>query len=453
MSLPVLAIINNSIDIMSEAKKTVLISTIQPVGGGVPQMVRFVMHCLSQKGYEIRLAYYEPYSVSPSLSVPLQRLLRWPFLSRKNRKPQVRIAEFEGVPATGIGCWIPELEFTNYWKSSRWQTEIERCDFHLCVSGSNLAALPYWQLKMPFLAWIATPWLEDREHRVNKFPWYRRCLDKLLIRPVCQYLERRIHQTGNVVALSDYTRDSINQLSGAGIKNVLPTPIDVQRFKPLDGLEIDKNHTETISSNTNSNISLNVDRKSIKIGFIGRFEDPRKNINLLLQAFALCNDDIQQTIDLELVLVGDTPTDKTKQLMQQLAITEQVTVKPYVSDDELPQCLQELSLFVIPSHQEGLCIAALEAMSCGVPVISTRCGGPESYLKQGENGLLIDNNPTALKRAILQIIEDTATLNEYSRLARQTVVEQFSITVAEQRFWQFFAEIYPESISSSVSSH
>jgi len=413
---------------MTESKKTVLVSTIQPVGGGVPQMVRFILACLSKRGYEVRLAYYEPYSVSPELSVPLKRLLFLPFLSKATRQPQVRITEFQSVPAIGIGCWIPELEFTNYWKSSRWQAEIERCDYHLCVSGSNLAALPYWQLKLPFLAWVATPWLEDREHRVKKFPWYRRCLDTMVIRPVCSYFEQRINQAGNIMALSDYTRDSINKMPKVAIDNVLPMPVDVERFVPK------KNENE-----------------SIKIGFIGRFEDPRKNISLLLNAFSLCLQHVEQKSNLELILIGDTPSDRTQMLFQQLNISENITVTPYIENDQLPEQFQQLSVFVIPSHQEGLCIAALEAMSCGVPVISTRCGGPESYLQHGENGLLVDDNPSALKQAILQIIEDTATLSEYSRQARNTVVEQFSITVAEQKFWQFFAETYPDSANSSIS--
>lgn len=413
---------------MAKKIKTALITTIQPIGGGVPQMVRFIAACLLQRGYQVRLAYYEPYSVSPELSVPLHRLWRLPFMFKKHSVPQIRVAEFEGMPAVGIGCWIPELEFTNYWCSSRWQSEIERCDFHLCVSGSNLAALPYWQMKLPFLAWVATPWLEDRQHRVKQFPWYRRCLDAILVRPVCQYIERRINQAGNIIALSDYTRNAVNQMPGVEIKNILPMPIDVKRFSPKK--KSTKNNHETI-----------------KIGFVGRFEDPRKNIDLLLKAFAKSQ---LKHANLELVLVGDTASKRTKALLQQLNIVEKVTVTAYLPNDQLSVQLQSLSLFVIPSHQEGLCIAALEAMSCGVPVISTRCGGPENYLKNGKNGVLIDANPTALQQAILKIIEDTTLLNQYSKRARQTVVQQFSITAAEQRFWQFFAEVYPESINDSV---
>jgi hypothetical protein len=54
----------------------VLISTIAPVSGGVPQMTRFVAEALEARGYDPVLAYYEPHSVSPELSVPSFRLLQ-----------------------------------------------------------------------------------------------------------------------------------------------------------------------------------------------------------------------------------------------------------------------------------------------------------------------------------------------------------------------------------------
>ena len=53
-------------------------------------------------------------------------------------------------------------------------------------------------------------------------------------------------------------------------------------------------------------------------------------------------------------------------------------------------------MFVIPSHQEGLCIAALEAMACGCPVVSTRCGGPEEFVVEGRTGYLVPASPEAM---------------------------------------------------------
>ena len=61
--------------------------------------------------------------------------------------------------------------------------------------------------------------------------------------------------------------------------------------------------------------------------------------------------------------------------------------------------MQRWDLFVIPSHQEGLCISALEAMACGVPVVSTRCGGPEDFVLPDRTGLLVPHQAPALAAA------------------------------------------------------
>lgn len=408
---------------MAKRQPTVLLSTIQPVGGGVPQMVRFAAACLQRAGFTVKLAYYEPYSVSPELSVPLHRLLRLPFVAKRLRSPEISVTEFEGMHATGVGCWLPELEFTNYWQSRRWRKLIEQCDYHIAVSGSIMAALAMHQAKRPYLAWVATPWLQDRENRVGEFPWYRRWLDACVVRPVCRYLERQMVAKGTTLALSKYTQDSLNSVGNDNcLPQILTTPIDSEFFVPL----ADAAKTSLVP----------------RIGFVGRFEDPRKNIALLLEAFARSRTEMP---DLQLSLVGDKPSTKTQNLIHQLGIESVVHIHEHVERRELVEILQQLTAFVIPSHQEGLCIAALEAMSCAVPVISTRCGGPDNFLRDRYNGLFVDSSVASMSHAILQILQDKRRSSEYSKYARETVVEQFSQAAAERVFWQSFKQVYPTS--------
>lgn len=396
--------------------KTVLITTIKPISGGVPQMVRFISGCLDEQGFTVRLAYYEPYSLSPSKSVPIKRLFKALFNTKL--QPSIEETTFEGLSATGIGCWLPEFEFTNYWCSSHWQKEIDQCDYHLCVSGSNLAAIPLLQSKRPFLAWIATPWFEDRDHRVKQFPWYRRVFDSVFVRPFCRYFERQILNTDSMIALSDYTKDSFNNLSSHSVKRVLHMPVNIDLFVPKKANKTD-----------------------IKIGFVGRFLDPRKNIFLLLSAFA---ESAKKDPRLTLELIGDKMSDDIKKFIDQEGLHGRVKVIEHLPNDELFEHVQDLSVFIIPSFQEGLCIAAIEAMSCGVPVISTRCGGPESYIEHGVNGLFVDSTVSSMQAAISQIIEDETALNEYSKSARKTVVEQFSPDINKSKFWQYFVETFTD---------
>lgn len=76
--------------------------------------------------------------------------------------------------------------------------------------------------------------------------------------------------------------------------------------------------------------------------------------------------------------------------------------------------LQTFDVFVIPSHQEGLCISALEAMACGVPVVSTYCGGPEEFVIPGRTGTLVRSTPEDLAYAIYNICKNRDTRRKLS---------------------------------------
>lgn len=385
--------------------KTVLISTIQPAGGGVPAMVRAVVDYLRQRDYQITLAYYEPYSVSPECSVPLPRLL--------TRRPSTKRSEYYGCRCVGVGCYLPELEFTHYAASQPWKTLIQQHDFCLAVSGSSLAALPFVQTDTPFMAWIASDWQGDREHRVKTFPWYRRLLDQTLIAFVTKRLEKKIVKSKKLLALSEHTRAMLNQrVGGLPVEHVLPMSIDTESLQP-----------KLATSSRQS------------IGFVGRFEDPRKNIGLLISSFAKLVNKLPQ---LDLVLIGDQLSESNVKLAEQLGVLDRIVVHSYLDGDKLLDSIRSLDLFVLPSFQEGLCIAALEAMSCGVPVVSTRCGGPETYIKNAENGLLVDSDPSAMSNAIFKLLSDDSLRLSYAKKARESVIQNFSKQALATEFWRYF---------------
>ena len=129
----------------------VLISTISPESGGIPTNVRFISRTLRSRGYEPILAYYEPYSLSPHLSVPSFRLLQ------RRAGSELRHA-LDRCEAHAIGAWLPELEFTHYLATAAWKRVMDSCCAHLTVAGNALASLPYFQTGRPFLGWISSGW-------------------------------------------------------------------------------------------------------------------------------------------------------------------------------------------------------------------------------------------------------------------------------------------------------
>lgn len=83
-----------------------------------------------------------------------------------------------------------------------------------------------------------------------------------------------------------------------------------------------------------------------------------------------------------------------------------------VEHEKLPELYQKADCFVLPSEKETFGIVYIEAMACGLPVIATKCGGPESFVHY-ENGVLINvNDKQALVSAMLGIIRDISSYDK-----------------------------------------
>lgn len=387
----------------SKKKLTALVSTIEPIDGGVPSMTKWFCKKLEENDITPSLAWYCPWRNKPELSVPLYKLIS----RRPKMISQIALDRYQGF---GIGAWLPELEYTHYLPVMEWKRLIKAHDLHFVVSGNPIAATPYVLLKTPFLAWIATPWEADRKNRVETFSTPRKLLDSILNKPVLSRLEARILRSGvgKVLSLSNYTAKQFRLISNKSLDDIMIMPVSTDIYYPAP-------------------------EKTIpwRVGFSGRFNDPRKNITLLLRAVRLLRSDNHPV---ELVLVGDGHPELIHPLIKEYRIGASVICYGHKSPSELSELLQTLDLFVIPSHQEGLCISALEAMACGVPVVSTRCGGPEDYVVSDQNGKLVDNTPVALAEAIVNICSDRMTRDRLSINATSWIMNNASEATATKVF-------------------
>jgi glycosyltransferase involved in cell wall biosynthesis len=388
----------------------VLISTIAPVSGGVPQMTRFVAEALEARGYDPVLAYYEPHSVSPELSVPSFRLLQRRVGRRAGRA-------LNGYESHALGAWLPELEFTHYWPTTAWRTLIDSCRYHVSVSGNCLAATPYALTDRPFLAWVATPWEDDRKARVASFPWPRKLLDRTVNERVIRRIEKKVLHSGTLLALSDHTRERLDRIAGrAATYGVLPMPVDTVRFCPDEAAVIPG-----------------------RIGFVGRYDDPRKNVALFLDVVRICR---QRGLEVSADLIGGGADRNVQQAIQGRGLAEAVRLRAYADHATLPEHLRRLDVFVVPSHQEGLCIAALEAMACGCPVVSTPCGGPQEFVLDGETGYLCGFDAASMAEAIRRVCTDRRLRSRLSVAARDLVQNRYTRATAEKRLRTAFAHAF-----------
>jgi glycosyltransferase involved in cell wall biosynthesis len=204
---------------------------------------------------------------------------------------------------------------------------------------------------------------------------------------------------------------------GVGETEILPMPVDERRFSVRPA--------STVRG---------------RIGFTGRIDDPRKNVSLLLEAVALLKGNGDSV---SAMLVGGKPTEAIMRKVESLGLLGIVDFVPRLTRDELAVRLQTFDVFVLPSHQEGLCISALEAMACGVPVVSTRCGGPEEFVLDGQTGYLVDSDPEQLAKSVKAIIDDRALRARLSDGAREIVEARYGTRNAEKIFMDAFREAFP----------
>ena len=170
--------------------------------------------------------------------------------------------------------------------------------------------------------------------------------------------------------------------------------------------------------------------------------EPRKNLTTLLRAFARLRRDGDVDPGLRLVLAGargwlDEPIFRS---VRSLGLEKAVHFPGFIDDDDLPAVYGGAGLFVFPSLYEGFGLPLLEAMACGVPVVTSNVSSlPEVA---GDAALLVDpRDVDGLAAAVSRALRD-AGLRERLRAAGLARARQFS--------WQTTARLTLDTYASLV---
>lgn len=146
----------------------------------------------------------------------------------------------------------------------------------------------------------------------------------------------------------------------------------------------------------------------LNIGFIGGLGNYNKGLDLLLNA-------VSQIGTKNFILHiggGGNLTEHFREMANELGIEANCKFYGELSRKEIVEFYSYLDLFVLPSRYETFGIVLIEAMACGIPVISTMCGGPQDIVT-GETGILVGkDNAEALAKAIVKMAEN---LGSYDR--------------------------------------
>lgn len=151
----------------------------------------------------------------------------------------------------------------------------------------------------------------------------------------------------------------------------------------------------------------------------------RKGIYDLLEALQQAR---TQMPGLRLIVGGGGEIDKARQRADELGLGDAVEFRGWVAGAAKEELLRQADLYVLPSHFEGLPVSILEAMSHGLPVVSTRVGGIPEQVREGQEGLLVEaGNVDALTAALARLAGDPALRRAMGERGRARVEAVYSI--------------------------
>jgi len=188
---------------------------------------------------------------------------------------------------------------------------------------------------------------------------------------------------------------------------VLPNFVDVSRFHPLG-----------IPDNG-------------KLLFIGRLAAV-KNLFALVDAIAATD------YELHIVGEGELHADLACHIRK---VGANVRLIGRVPNDQLPELINQYSVFVLPSAYEGHPKSLIEAMACGAAVVGTDVPGIRSLIEHGRTGLLTRPDPESLRHAITTLMNDRQLRRRLGANARKFAAAQFDLMDLAQRELSLYQQV------------
>ena len=386
------------------AKRVALVVPGLQYGGGVPAMASFLYRCLDgTKRYRPALVSLA-IAAGDSLSVRLLEPSSW------RRGVRSESGAWRGLPVRYMGAFLAEFEFQRYRPRRALTDLLNSFDLIQVVSGTPATGLAVSRVQKPCCLYVATTVRPERVSLLAEASGLRGLWLRLATAISAQSEPRALRLADHVFALSEYTRAELSAVLPASKLSLGVPGVDTALFHPAE--------------------------RALDNGYIlsvGRPSDPRKNMRLLLEAYGLLRERLPDAP--KLMLVGGQLRSADRAAAAGLGIGDHVAVRADVTPEELAPLYRQASLFVLPSNEEGLGIVILEAMASGLPVVSTRCGGPETCVVEGETGYLTPvGDAQALAQRMQALLEDDALRQRLGRAGRALVNERFSLQAAGKPF-------------------
>lgn len=209
---------------------------------------------------------------------------------------------------------------------------------------------------------------------------------------------------------------------------VIHNGIDTERYRP--------------TGNTAFRRELGIDPHEFLVGTVGNVR-PAKNHALFLEAAGSLRDWMP---DCHFVLVGQAVGplfDRLSRRRQELGLEDTVHFVGFRED--VARVLNSFDAYVLTSESEGFSLTTVQAMATRLPVVATRCGGPEVLIEDGETGFLVNRGDAlAIASTLRRLRMDKDLTSRVGEAARDYVVGSFSVEAMVDAYECLYREVLEE---------
>ncbi|MGH7347751.1 MAG: glycosyltransferase [Candidatus Rokuibacteriota bacterium] len=230
-------------------------------------------------------------------------------------------------------------------------------------------------------------------------------------------------QADAVLAPSAVIRD---ELHARGVRTpiaVVPTGVDLERFKPGDRAAARR--------------SLGVGDGEPLVLYVGRL-DREKSVDRVLLAF----DRVASTLPAaQLVLVGHgTETERLRRVAGGLTVAGRIRFLGLRPHESLAECYQAADVFLFASETETQGLVLAEAAACGLPAVAVDAPGCDEVVRDGDTGILTKGDPAALAEAVIGLLLDPERRRAMARRAREMAERLFDVRLQIDRTMAVYAD-------------
>ncbi|MBI2216509.1 MAG: glycosyltransferase [Candidatus Rokubacteria bacterium] len=257
------------------------------------------------------------------------------------------------------------------------------------------------------------------EKYAHYVPLTRALVERLAVRLSARFADR----ADAVIAPAAVIRDELRHRGVRSAIAVVPTGVDLDHFRPGDREAARRR--------------LGLPPGDPLVLYVGRL-DREKSVGRVLQAFERIAGTLPAA---RLVLVGHgTEAVTLRQAASASPVRARILFLGVRPHDTVVECYQAADLFLFASETETQGLVLAEAAACGVPAVAVAAPGSDEVVRDGESGLVVKSDPTALADAAIGLLFDGARRAGMSARARVIAEREFGVRAMIDRTLEVYAD-------------